>query len=147
MDKSALVAQLRAILSTELDVLVRSAAAAKEAATHAENKPENKYDTRGLEASYLAGAQEGRAAELKRDIALLEKLPLHSFSPGDRIGATALVTVEKDGTTTTYFVMPVGGGSRLKTAEGLIVVVVTPQSPLVRAMQEGRENVEIVAVS
>lgn len=146
MEKMALLSQLRAVLEAELEVLVRSATAAKDAATHAENKPENKYDTRGLEASYLAGAQEGRAAELRRDIALLDKIPLRTFGPGDKIAATALVTVEKDGAETTYFVMPVGGGSRLNGKDGPVIVV-TPQAPLVRAMQEGRETVEVVAVS
>lgn len=146
MEKSALISQLRKLLEAELEVLNRSAAAAKDAATHAENKPENKYDTRGLEASYLAGAQESRAAELRRDIALLERIPVRAFAPGDKVAATALVTVERDGEPTTYFVMPVGGGSRLEGEDGPVIVV-TPQSPLVRAMQDGRDSVEIVALS
>ena len=38
-----------------------------EAATNEESKAENKYDTRGLEASYMAQAQSLRVSELKKD--------------------------------------------------------------------------------
>lgn len=146
MDKKQLVEQLRIILAQELDVLQRAAEAARDAATHAEAKPENKYDTRGLEASYLAGAQAERAEALRRDLQILANLTLRTFTEGDRVAATALVTVERDGDTAHYFVMPVGGGSRLASPEGPVTVV-TPQSPLVKALQEGRGDLEIVALA
>ncbi len=145
MNKSLLVEQLRRVLEGELEVLLKAAATAKEAATHAEAKPENKYDTRGLEASYLAGAQEGRAAELKRDLQILAALPLRSFAEGDKVSVTAVVTVDRDGDVARYFVMPVGGGSRLDSPDGAVIVV-TPQSPLVRALQEGRGDFEVVGI-
>ena len=145
MNKTLLVEQLRRLLEAELEVLLKAAAAAKEAATHAEAKPENKYDTRGLEASYLAGAHEGRAADLKRDLQILALLPLRTFKLGDKIAATAVVTIFRDGEPARYFVMPVGGGSRLDSPGGPVTVV-TPQSPLVRSLQEGRADLEVIEI-
>jgi transcription elongation GreA/GreB family factor len=43
----------------------------------------------------------------------------------------ALVTVDEQGASTTYWIAPEGGGSRL---EGGAVQVVTPKSPLGRAL-------------
>ena len=57
------VAQIIAALTSELDGYKRSARSAHEEATSEQSKAENKYDTRGLEAAYLAGAQSRQAAE------------------------------------------------------------------------------------
>jgi hypothetical protein len=143
--KTELVAQLRKILEAELDVLLKSAAAARDAATHAEAKPENKYDTRGLEASYLAGAQAERAAELQRDLQVLASLPLRTFGSDDKVAATALVAVERNGQPVHYFVMPVGGGARLTSPLGPVTVI-TPQSPLGRALQDPTSDLEISSI-
>ena len=47
-------------IAEDLLVMTKAALAAHEAATHSESKAEDQYDTRGLEASYLAGAQSKR---------------------------------------------------------------------------------------
>ncbi len=44
-------------LKIDLDIAERAAQTAYETATHEENIAENKYDTLGLEASYLAAGQ------------------------------------------------------------------------------------------
>lgn len=129
MLKQSLVRQLRDLLTAELETLLRATAAAREAATHAESKPENKYDTRGLEASYLAGAQAERAAELQGAIQILDAVVIRVFSVADKISTTALVTVDRDGDESQYFVMPVGGGARF-VIDGAAITVVTPQAPM-----------------
>ena len=63
--KAALLKQLAAKLEAELATIRAAAQATHAAATHPDAKAENKYDTRGLEASYLAGAQQERVAELE----------------------------------------------------------------------------------
>ncbi len=55
-------------------ILKEAALATYEAATHEESKPENEYDTRGLEASYLAGAQAKRTAEIEELLIILKHL-------------------------------------------------------------------------
>ena len=61
-DKQAIIDRLVEKLQSEAEALVRAAQAAHEAATHEESRAEDHHDTRGLEASYLAGAQAQRAA-------------------------------------------------------------------------------------
>ena len=57
MNKRAIIKKIVAKLTSELEVYFRAAQFARAEATHEQNKAENKYDTRGLEASYLARGQ------------------------------------------------------------------------------------------
>ena len=57
MNKRALIKKIVARLTDELEVYFRAAHASRAEATHEQSKAENKYDTRGLEASYLAHGQ------------------------------------------------------------------------------------------
>ena len=66
MNKTHLIAQIIAALEHDLDVVTRAAQSAYEAATAEENIAENKYDTLGLEASYLATGQARRSAEIRQ---------------------------------------------------------------------------------
>jgi hypothetical protein len=127
--KSLLVAQLLPLIEEEIRVLQKSLDSASEAATHPESKPENKYDTRGLEASYLAGAQRERLQELKSALHFLQNMPLRDFVEDDRIAPTALVELEQDGKLSLYFILPLGAGFNLEW-EGQPVLVLTPQAPL-----------------
>ena len=61
MDKSLLQQQVLERLAEDLLQTEQAARAAHETATHAENIAENKYDTLGLEAAYLATGQARRA--------------------------------------------------------------------------------------
>jgi transcription elongation GreA/GreB family factor len=130
MDKKKILDTLLNDLKSNLDALVDAALIAKEAATGEESKAENKYDTRGLEASYLAGAQAKRAEELRVAIFKLQKINLRSFSQDDAVGITAIVTVIVDGATKKdFFVLPSVGGHKV-VAEGRTFHVITPESPV-----------------
>jgi len=132
--KRALVDVLLQRLETELETMRRAARDAREAATHEEAKPENDKDTRALEASYLAGAQAARVREIEAAIKLIGAMQLLDLSGGKTIQASAVVTVEdEDETRTTFFVAPFGGGTSVE-ARGQAVQVLTPQSPLGRAL-------------
>ena len=144
MDKHALIEQIRAALEAELATVAASAATAKREATHEEAKPENEYDTRGLEASYLAGAQEGRARDLAHRINNLEFVVLKDFGPADPIGLSAVVTLDDGERTRTYFIAPDGGGMKLTSPDGQIVAITT-QSPVGRALVERKQG-DIVEV-
>jgi transcription elongation GreA/GreB family factor len=127
--KSQLVEQLLPMIEEEIRVLQKSLDSASEAATHPESKPENKYDTRGLEASYLAGAQRERLQELRSVLQFLQNMPLRDFAEDDRIAPTALVELEQDGKSSLYFILPLGAGFNLEW-ERQPVLVLTPQAPL-----------------
>jgi transcription elongation GreA/GreB family factor len=127
--KSKIVALLVEQIQRDLQVLVSSANAAHEAATHSESQAEDKYDTRGLEASYLAAGQARRAGELEELIQSYRYLELRDFAKDSPIAVTALVEVETDSRSSWIFVVPKGGGQNVEV-QGQRVQVVSPVSPL-----------------
>jgi transcription elongation GreA/GreB family factor len=132
--KRALLASLIAHVEGEIATMRKAAYDAAEAATHAEAKPENDKDTRALEASYLAAGQAERVRELESALKLLIGLELRDIGKTTPICASAVITLEDDdGAQTTFFMSPHGGGIRLEL-EGESVQVVTPQSPLGKAL-------------
>lgn len=129
MNKKQLLKKIVVALRESLSVLEKAARASHAEATHESSKAENKYDTRGLEAAYLAGGQARQARELLDSIAAYESLAMRDFGSGDAINLTALVEVESDGAKTWFFIGPKNGG--LEVAFGAReVTVITPQSPL-----------------
>lgn len=69
MDKFLLQQQVLNRLAEDLLQAEQAAQVAHEAATHEENIAENKYDTLGLEAAYLATGQARRAAVIRLAVA------------------------------------------------------------------------------
>ena len=144
MNKGAFRHALLAHLTEELASLERAVAAAHEGATHGEAVAEDKYDTRGLEASYLAGAQEARARDLRQVITLYRSLPVREFESGDCIDAFALVRLEADdGALRTYYLGPQGGGVRLEF-EGEDILVITPRAALGATLMEQAPGDDVI---
>ncbi len=135
MDKLALLDQIRTALNKELQAMAASAADAASAATHEEAKAESQYDTRGLEASYLAGAQAGRVQDLAHRINALDFVVLKNFDENKPIAVTAVVTLDDGETQRKYFLAPDGGGLKLEL-QGETITVLTPKSPIGRALLE-----------
>jgi transcription elongation GreA/GreB family factor len=129
MKKAELIKAIVASLSESLLVLEKAARASHAEATHESSRAESKYDTRGLEAAYLAGGQARQAKELLDAIKLYETLPARDFAAADRVDLTALVELETDGAKSFYFVGPKNGGLELEY-RGKEIMVITPQSPL-----------------
>lgn len=139
MDKKKLVDTITAQLQADMSVLKAAALATYEAATHEESKPENEYDTRGLEASYLAGAQAKRIAEIEELLVIYKHLILKNFGPQDKINSTALVELELNGKHSFFFIMSKGGGISV-LFEGKTIQVITPATPLGEALQDLRKG-------
>jgi transcription elongation GreA/GreB family factor len=135
INKSELVKKIVASLVESLEVLDKAARASHAEATHESSKAENKYDTRGLEAAYLAGAQAKQTREILDSIARYEALPVKEFAPGDPIDLTALVELETDGASSTYFIGPKNGGLEI-IHDRREIMVITPQSPLGQNLME-----------
>jgi len=129
MNKRSIVEAIVAALEVELESYLRSARSAHAEATDEQNKAENKYDTRGLEASYLAEAQTRQATEIEQSIQQFQALPLADFGPDDPIDLGAVVELEQAGKTTTYFIGPRAGGVEI-THRGREIIVITPNSPI-----------------
>ena len=129
MNKRALIKKILAQLTAELELYFRAANTAHAEATHEQNKAENKYDTRGLEASYLAHGQSKQAQETKVAIAAFEMLDARKFGIGEPIDLGALVELEQQGERALYFIGPKAGGTEV-VYDGREVLVITPRSPL-----------------
>ncbi|MEM7601739.1 MAG: transcription elongation factor GreAB [Verrucomicrobiota bacterium] len=130
MDKAALVERLKALLKSQYDRALNALAGAAEAATGEDTKAEGKYDTRGLEASYLAAGQAEQADELSQAVAQLEAAEFPDFDFDDPIGPGALIEAEREGELVFYLLAPAGGGIVLETDEGESVTVLGPAAPL-----------------
>lgn len=133
MGKREIIQQVIEKLKSELDQYRRAALATHEDATHEENKAEDKYDTRGLEASYLAMGQARQAEEIQQSVQAYESLAVRDFPRSDPVSLGALVTVETRGRSAQYLVGPRAGGTEVEAESGTILVV-TPQSPLGRQL-------------
>lgn len=134
MDKTCLLAQIVATLEHDLDVLTRAAQSAYEAATAEENIAENKYDTLGLEASYLATGQARRSAEIRKALLTYQQLLLRDYDPARGVQVSNLVTLEdEDGGQRRLFLGPEAAGLKIGAGDGLVTVI-TPRSPLGQQM-------------
>lgn len=129
MNKRALIKKILHRLTADLEGFARAARNAHAEATHEQSKAENKYDTRGLEAAYLARGQSRQAQETEAAIAAFEKLEARSFAAGELIDLCALVELECGGEREFYFIGPKAGGMELRH-EGREIFLITPQSPL-----------------
>lgn len=118
---------MKAELESELAHLEQATKAALSAATDEESRPENEYDTRALEASYLAAAQGKRVLELKKMLGVIESFPASENS--GPISSGSLVETESEGKRAWYFLLPFGAGVSAVSA-GQKVAVVTLDSPL-----------------
>lgn len=133
MDKKKLIEALRQSLEKDLELQMESERATRDAATHEESKPENQYDTRALEASYLAGAQSKRITEMEELLVIYRHTTVKNFTEDDAIANTALVEVSFKGKRQNFLMMPKGGGSQI-VFDGVKVQVITPNSPVGSAL-------------
>jgi len=139
MNKRALIQKIVAKLTSELAIYFRAAQASRAEATHEQSKAESKYDTRGLEASYLARGQSKQAMELETSIAEFEKMEARSFTAGEGIAVGALVELAMGGETSFYFIGPRAGGTEV-VQDKKEVLVITPQSPLGAQLLERKQG-------
>jgi len=127
VDKAEVFRLVFQALEEELRVQLKGQAMAAEGATHAEARAETKWDTCGLEQSYLA---RGLAQQFEKLATQVEEL--RGFSPpdysGKPIGIGALVEAEMDGYTDWYFLLECGGGTEVEYG-GRTITVISPESP------------------
>lgn len=131
--KRALLDQLLKKAREELVDLTRAALETKNFATDQEFKAESKYDTRALEASYLASAEAKRVEELKLEIQILEEVDPGVSTRIGEISLGALVNLSYGEREMFYFLIPTAGGTLLKINDHAVVVV-SIFSPIGHAM-------------
>ena len=141
--KALLKEQLVRVLAADLAVRERAYQASREAATHQEAKPENDKDTRALEQSYLARGEALRLEEQRAALADVQAMALQALGESGPVCLGALVATaqdgQEDGQEALFWIVQHGGGARL---QGGAVLVVTPKSPLGRALLGSRAGDE-----
>lgn len=129
MNKQEVLNLIVAKLMEDAALYFRAARSAQFEATDEQSKAENKYDTRGLEASYLARGQSRQAAETEQALAQFQSLPCRPFTENEPIDIGALVELKGPRDQSFYFVGPSMGGTEV-IHEGHEITVITPLSPL-----------------
>jgi len=128
MQKQALVEKIINIIEHELEVASKAALESAEEATDEESRPENKYDTRALETSYVASAQAGYAADLQEALQAYKNLHIDESHQGPSAIGCIVTTLGNNGREQ-FFIGPAHGGIELEGDTGNITVL-TPKSPL-----------------
>lgn len=118
--KQQLLNELLGKMKEELHDLEEAAKANKDFATDQEFKAESKYDTRSLEASYLASAEAKRVEDLKLEIQMLEEIDLRAT---EEVSIGSLVELKHQDQVRSYFLIPTAGGTMLKMGEKAVLVV------------------------
>ena len=143
MNKHAVLQLILEKLVADLDVAQRAAQTAYETATHEENIAENKYDTLGLEASYLAAGQAKRVEEIKQSLALCQNLNLRPYDEQRGIEVGALLGLEDDdGRQQWLFLAPDAAGLEVYVV-GQVVTVMTARSRLGKSLLGKFEGDEV----
>ena len=145
MNKRTVIQAVVARLGDELQTYLNAANASREEATHESSKAENKYDTRGLEASYLARGQSRQIAELETAVVEFQTLGMREFKAADPIDVGALVELKHGRERSFYLVGPRAGGTEVE-CDGHEILVITPQSPLGSQLM-GRQSGDVLKLT
>ncbi len=143
MNKLDLCQQVLERLAEDLLQAEQAVRVAHETATHEENIAENKYDTLGLEAAYLATGQARRAEGIRQALASWRRFSPSPYDATRGIQLGALVwLVDADDQQQLLFLGPDGGSMRLVSG-AQFVQVISSVAPLGRAMLGKREGDEV----
>jgi transcription elongation GreA/GreB family factor len=113
-------------LEIELIEIELVAESSREYATNDEMKSEDRYDTRAIEASYLAGAQLKRLEEIKLDLQMIKELEI---VPSYAVEMGSLVRLQTNSMSQWYFLSPILGGD-LVAIEHYKIMVLSIFSPV-----------------
>lgn len=139
MDKTQLLQQVLAQLQADLDQAHQAALSAHETATHEENIAENKYDTLGLEAAYLASGQARRVEELRQTLITWRQLRPRPFDAAQGIALGALIQLVDAEDRQQWLLLGPPGASMKLLAGDHVIGSAAPLGRLLLGKQPGDE--------
>jgi len=132
LDKAVILALIIERLRADLAIAEQAVAVARDTATHADAQGSSRYETMGLEASYLAQGQGARLLEVERALASFTRLKL--AEPGPTIGISSLLCLrDENGSSQLLWLASDAGGLKLQYGN-MDITVITPKSPLGRVL-------------
>lgn len=134
MDKFLLQQQVLQRLAEDLLQAEQAVRVAHETATHEENIAENKYDTLGLEAAYLATGQVRRAEAIRKTLANWRQFRPRPYDVRRGIQLGALVCLVDSNEKEHYLFLGPDGGSMKLVSGSQLVQVISSEAPLGKAM-------------
>lgn len=143
MDKLLLRQQVLERLAEDLLQTEQAARVAHETATHEENIAENKYDTLGLEAAYLATGQARRAEAIRRVMSEWRQFRPGAYDASKGIQLGALVCLVDADDRQQQLFLGLAGGSMTLASGDQVVHVVSIEAPLGQAMLGKCEGDEV----
>jgi len=129
--KPQAIEALRQELSDKRASAQRAYDSSHSGATSDQAKQESKYDTRGLEESYLANGLARALRDLETALADLDYCERHP--EGERVEVGHLVHCQRDGDAVSFLLSHTGGGIEA-TVEGIEITIITPESPLAKQL-------------
>jgi hypothetical protein len=129
MNKRDVIARIREELERQFALLKRASDSARADATDEESRARSKYETQGIEASYLAAGQAERAEDLAATINAFNAAPFPPFSTKDPVAEGALVETSFAGDIEWFLLAPCAGGMTVEV-QGREVTVLAPGAPL-----------------
>ena len=123
MLKTKIKNQLLNKAKADLEAAMSANESASEYKSSDDLKQEGKYDTRAIEAGYLAGAQAKRVEELKLEVQMIEELPVRDFKSDEAAAVGALVKLLHNDTERLYFLSSTAGGSMLNIDDSPVLVI------------------------
>lgn len=143
MSKVLLHQQVLNRLAEDLLQAEQAVRAAHETATHEENIAENKYDTLGLEAAYLATGQVRRAEAIRQALADWRQFRPRPYDAREGIQLGALVCLVDCTEKQRHFFLGPDGGSMKLVSGTELVQVISRDAPLAKAMLGKCEGDEV----
>ena len=134
------------VLQEALQSAIKAADQAHATATHSDNVAENKYDTLGLEAAYLAHGQSQRVQECEVEIEQFSKISTTqnaNSAPATTITTGSLIELLDEKEASNLFFLGPGAAGLKILIEKREIVVVTPASPLGKALLDRKLYDEI----
>lgn len=132
MDKAMVIDAVLSALNEQLEVAQVATREASDYATHEESKADSKWDTQGLEASYLAAGQGAQVLAIGNSIRVWSS-QREELRHCSRIEAGALFALQQGPGRDWFFLSTAAGGLSVEV-DGSRVTVITAQSPIARQL-------------
>ncbi len=114
MNKKTLLKKIVDHLAGEVALYTKAARYAYEEATDEQSRADNKYDTRSLEASYLARGQAQQLADTEQALLEFKNMVVRDFGPDEAAAMGAVVELTAKKQKNLYFIGPKAGGTEVE---------------------------------